>query len=264
LTTLIHSAYNAWGQKNYLYPANFNNELHRFGYNARWGYRTDTETGLVYCQNRYYDPANGRWVTRDPIGYAGGVNLYGYCESGPVGATDPWGLYKLIILGDTSGLPAGDVGGVVVGNPETTDKIVSSNYDKEKLKDLIAGADEVVFYGHGSGSGEFLLPGTTSWTDSDVRDVIARRKKLGKGKLKAVWLRYCWSGEKSSTINLWLQIAELVVAYADVTGQKFPPAIFSPENYRSPIKNDPGKRNHGNGPKGKKGAKARDKPKKNG
>ncbi|MBL8049358.1 MAG: AHH domain-containing protein [Chthonomonas sp.] len=92
MATLIHSAYNAWGQKNFLYPSNFNNELHRFGYNARSGYRTDTETGLVYCQNRYYDPANGRWVTRDPIGYAGGINLYGYCGSGPVGAFDPLGL----------------------------------------------------------------------------------------------------------------------------------------------------------------------------
>ena len=42
------------------------------------GHRTDTETGLVYCQNRYYDPANGRWLTRDPIGTAGGVNLYSF------------------------------------------------------------------------------------------------------------------------------------------------------------------------------------------
>ena len=27
---------------------------------------------------RYYDPATGRFVTRDPIGYGGGTNLYGY------------------------------------------------------------------------------------------------------------------------------------------------------------------------------------------
>ena len=88
---------NAWGQKNYLYHANFNSELHRFGYNARWGYRTDTETGLVYCQNRYYDPANGRWITRDPIGTAGGVNLYSYCGAGPVANTEPSGFWKALI-----------------------------------------------------------------------------------------------------------------------------------------------------------------------
>lgn len=51
------------GTEAILVSPDVNMELHRFGYNARWGYRTDTETGLVYCQNRYYDPANGRWVT---------------------------------------------------------------------------------------------------------------------------------------------------------------------------------------------------------
>ena len=68
------------------------------------GYVKDA-TGLYYCQNRYYDPANGRWLTRDPIGYEGGINLYGYCGGGPVGAVDPWGLklwspYKWIYTGD--------------------------------------------------------------------------------------------------------------------------------------------------------------------
>lgn len=63
-----------------------------FGYNARWGYVLDRETGMYLCQHRYYDPANGRWLTRDPIGYAGGVNVYGYCEGGPVGIVDPMGL----------------------------------------------------------------------------------------------------------------------------------------------------------------------------
>jgi len=39
-----------------------------------------------------YDATAGRWLNRDPIGYSGGVNLYGYCGGGPVGATDPSGL----------------------------------------------------------------------------------------------------------------------------------------------------------------------------
>lgn len=63
-----------------------------FGYNAKWGYTYDRETGMFLCQHRYYDPANGRWLTRDPIGYAGGVNVYGYCGSAPIGKTDRAGL----------------------------------------------------------------------------------------------------------------------------------------------------------------------------
>jgi len=30
----------------------------------------------VYLRNRWYDPQSGRFLTQDPIGLAGGVNLY--------------------------------------------------------------------------------------------------------------------------------------------------------------------------------------------
>jgi len=51
----------------------------------------DWETGKYYWKNRYYDPGTGRWLTRDPIGTAGGVNLYGYCENNPVFSSDSSG-----------------------------------------------------------------------------------------------------------------------------------------------------------------------------
>ena len=63
-----------------------------FGYNAQSGYYLDRETGLYLCQHRFYDPANGRWLNRDPIGYGGGTNLYGYCAGGPIGTADYSGL----------------------------------------------------------------------------------------------------------------------------------------------------------------------------
>jgi RHS repeat-associated protein len=65
-----------------------------FGYNAKWGYYYDRETQLYLCQHRMYDASAGRWLNRDPIGYAGGVNLYGYCGGGPVGSADPSGLQQ--------------------------------------------------------------------------------------------------------------------------------------------------------------------------
>ena len=42
------------------------------------GYHFDPETENYYVRNRYYSPALGRWLTRDPIGVSGGINLYGY------------------------------------------------------------------------------------------------------------------------------------------------------------------------------------------
>jgi len=41
--------------------------------------------------NRYYDPGTGRFLTRDPIGYGGGINLYGFVGNNPVTGADPEG-----------------------------------------------------------------------------------------------------------------------------------------------------------------------------
>ena len=53
----------------------------------------DHETGLHYNRYRYYDPLVGRFISKDPIGYAGGLNLYVYAPN-PVFWIDPFGLAK--------------------------------------------------------------------------------------------------------------------------------------------------------------------------
>ena len=50
-------------------------------------------TGLNYNQERYYDPATGRFISQDPIGFGGGdVNVYRYCGNGVTYAAEPTGL----------------------------------------------------------------------------------------------------------------------------------------------------------------------------
>ncbi|MDR5795485.1 RHS repeat-associated core domain-containing protein [Caballeronia sp. LZ008] len=46
---------------------------------------------LAYNRHRYYESASGRFITQDPIGLAGGTNLYAYAPS-PVQWLDPLGL----------------------------------------------------------------------------------------------------------------------------------------------------------------------------
>ena len=53
----------------------------------------DAETGMYFYRARYYDPQAGRFVTKDPIGFAGGdVNLFAYINNNPVIYNDPFGL----------------------------------------------------------------------------------------------------------------------------------------------------------------------------
>ncbi|MBI2435164.1 MAG: hypothetical protein HYV26_20085, partial [Candidatus Hydrogenedentes bacterium] len=52
----------------------------------------DRDTGLVRFGFRDYDPNNGRWTAKDPIGFAGGdVNLYAYVVADPISFVDPSG-----------------------------------------------------------------------------------------------------------------------------------------------------------------------------
>lgn len=52
----------------------------------------DPVTDFSYYGYRFYDPSHGRWLSRDPIAEAGGLNLYGFVGNDPMNAVDRWGL----------------------------------------------------------------------------------------------------------------------------------------------------------------------------
>jgi RHS repeat-associated protein len=66
------------------------------GYPGQW---QDPATGLSQNWHRDYDPTLGRYVQADPIGLAGGANLYGYVGGDPVNLTDPTGEIVPILVG---------------------------------------------------------------------------------------------------------------------------------------------------------------------
>jgi RHS repeat-associated protein len=55
------------------------------------GLVADPNSGLSYSASRFYDPTSGRWIHRDPIGAAGGLDLYAYAGGNPIIRTDPEG-----------------------------------------------------------------------------------------------------------------------------------------------------------------------------
>ena len=58
---------------------------------AYTGQPLDKATGLQNNGARWYDAITGRWLSQDPIGYRGGVNLYEYVGDSPITRSDPTG-----------------------------------------------------------------------------------------------------------------------------------------------------------------------------
>jgi len=74
-------------------------------------------TGLYYFRARWYDPVTARWLSPDPIGIAGGLTDFIFCEQDPVNYVDPEGLLQAQASHDfwmqtaRNGHAAGGIGG---------------------------------------------------------------------------------------------------------------------------------------------------------
>ena len=80
-------SYDAWGN----ITSDSNPGFQPFGFA---GGLYDSDTGLVHFGTRDYDPQTGRWISKDPMLFAGGeTSLYGYTGSDPINFIDPSGLY---------------------------------------------------------------------------------------------------------------------------------------------------------------------------
>lgn len=95
------SSYTAFGEQ-------IGGTSQRYGYAGAWGYQTATSDtpGDAYAADfkfmhvgaRYYDPATGRFLQRDPIGIRGGLNVYAYVKNLPTVYVDPSGKIIPILI----------------------------------------------------------------------------------------------------------------------------------------------------------------------
>ncbi|MCP1604738.1 RHS repeat-associated core domain-containing protein [Pseudomonas citronellolis] len=93
-------------------PANSNGTLARGFAQLHW----HQASGLYLALYRAYDPESGRWLSRDPIGERGGINLYAYVEGNPISLHDAKGLAaEGAAVGASVGAVAGGAVGTIAG-----------------------------------------------------------------------------------------------------------------------------------------------------
>ena len=103
----------------------------------------DEESGLHYNRFRYYDPEIGRFVSQDPIGLDGGLNIYVYVKN-PVQWVDPSGLDSQWVRNwkDRYGELAADhqVHHIIPKNKTTVSlaKSLCANFQEHSASNLIA------------------------------------------------------------------------------------------------------------------------------
>jgi RHS repeat-associated protein len=130
------------------------------------GYQNDDATGMQLLGARYYLPVLGRFLTQDPIGLEGGLNLYAYCDNSPLLRSDPSGLdprkKAAIFMGEPEPGPSwmrfGDHEGDALIARGFYDLLTKKGYDVtvyapdtvDEAKRYLRGVDAVVLIGHGA------------------------------------------------------------------------------------------------------------------
>ncbi|BCO31669.1 hypothetical protein TspCOW1_17720 [Thiohalobacter sp. COW1] len=85
-----------------------------FTYVGQYGVMEEA-AGLYYMRARYYDAEVGRFISEDPIGFEGGLNLYAYVGGNPIVGVDPEGTWVVNAVGGIIGGVAGGIGACLDG-----------------------------------------------------------------------------------------------------------------------------------------------------
>jgi RHS repeat-associated protein len=151
-TIVAEYAYDAWGAV--ISSSGSMSEINPIRYR---GYYFDVETGLYYCQQRYYNPMWGRWVSADSL-FDGrhilGNNLYAYCGNDPVNYVD--------FTGNAS-------------EPFPSPNYWDKNYQNGKFSDPIYGYAEQYIMGYILGIKGYSLNPNTGYGDGKINSLDAMR-----------------------------------------------------------------------------------------
>ena len=150
-TVVARYDYDPYGRRTKL-SGSFNSD---FGFTGHYFHQ---QSGLHFAPYRAYSADLGRWLSRDPIGEAGGINLYGYVGNNPVNLWDPEGLKENNdACYDCDGNPkTGEgIGQICCSNEEPMPSSAPNPYGKDDTYMLI-NADLMFKYGGDGAWGQIV------------------------------------------------------------------------------------------------------------
>jgi RHS repeat-associated protein len=151
-TTDLNILFNAWGAA--LPAGRLSLTDNVVGY-AGYVFNAEISGGLYTVRYRHYDPALGRWLERDPLGYVDGMNLYGYVANSPIITIDPYGQFGII-----GGIVGGVVGAVTgAGIALITGGDVVAGAVGGAVAGAIIGSGAVIVAGAATGIGGLIVGG---------------------------------------------------------------------------------------------------------
>jgi uncharacterized protein RhaS with RHS repeats len=137
----------------------------------------------VISWHRFYDPETGRYISADPIGLAGGMNLYAYVGGDPVNAVDLMGLayFSYRPLGGALGTL-----GVIGGQTDDANNTVIGHEqlffeDGKPISNMGFFADGTTQ--EESDISDYEPSHDSGWNDCIMREAVKRAKKRKRYKL---------------------------------------------------------------------------------
>ena len=131
------------------------------------------ELGLYYYRARWYDPAVGRFISQDPIGFqAGDPNLYRYVGNAPGDGTDPNGLAPKLIL-----RPDGSSIWINIPDGQDPNKFVEKFYPGSIIhgsqdKEILKNPNLIPFLPQPKDPPTQTFSNSQFWSASDFADIV--------------------------------------------------------------------------------------------
>lgn len=127
---------------------------------------------------RYYDPSVGRYVSADPIGQLGGINLYGYVENDPMNLVDPRGQIPILpAVAAVLSTPAGQA--LAAATVAAFATAVVGTFDLIQQQNAAAGAGQICLQSNDGGEAD-------APPDGDPARNPGQDKPLTPGEIKAL------------------------------------------------------------------------------